>query len=408
MALNLAKLKTVEEEVVDIPHDDEAVAVGGEAATAAPTEAKTTADADDYADLVNVITPSAPPTIDEAAPVAKAAAPAAEAAKPEATAVDPAAAVDTAEVSAPAVEDVVAERGVGGLDPLGNYSDLLATMDPEAVRELEGRARSAAVEEAARKAGVDPRDAHEADREQQMYGRAGGGGLADLAIGLVAAPFIGAALGVSKFRQILNQQKGIAAPAPAFTAEALHDRIFELKSQQMQRNTVAMLKAGDDLADRVDAFNETFTASDRMPTLQAEIAKADGKTAAEVLASVTNGTATPEQIAAARHVLADPAVAEAWHKVEAQIGELQKSQELVHRDFDLLNKNFPEKFDAEGEAETLEDAVKTSIASVPAPIVEDPDAKKKMAERLREMAENLIERIKNLIARIMQMGRAAK
>jgi uncharacterized membrane-anchored protein YjiN (DUF445 family) len=169
-----------------------------------------------------------------------------------------------------------------------------------------------------------------------------------------------------------------------------------------------MLSAGDALGERVTSFNEAFLASDRMPALRAEIDKATGKSTADVLADVTNGKATAEQTAAAREVLADPTVASAWQQVEAQFGEMQKSQEIIQRDFDLLNKNFSDKFDADAETEKLDEAFSTAIKSVPAPIVEDPEAKKKLAERLREMAENLIERIKELIGRIVNMGREAK
>jgi len=412
--LNLSKLSQIEDEVITTPFDKAEVEEVTDAETATASVESTTTVSNEYAALVVEITPSEPPTIDNEVSGSKGDAPTTEQKVSESI-------TDSTKVR-DNIADVIRSAGTAGERPtpntndsIGDYSDVLASMDPEAVREIEGRAKSITRDARARRAGVDPAEMREAMQEQEQnrqFGRpqqaqgSGGAGLLDLAAGLIAAPFVGAALGVSKFRRIMADAKGCGT-APDFSSDALRDRIYDLKAQQMQSNAVAMLDATKTLGDHINAFNQEFHNSDRMAAFMNEVSKVSGKSAADVLDDVTNGKATPSQVAAVRDVLSDPKVAAAWQKVETQVDELQKSQNIVKRDFDLLNKNFPEKFDAEAEAETLEKVANESVAALPKPVVEDPDKDKKLAERLREMAENLIERIRELIAKIMNMGRGS-
>lgn len=412
--LNLAQLSKIEDEVVSLPSDKNDVEDASEASLTAVSPSRKPP-VDEFAALVVDITPSEPPTIDNDAVSATTSTSAAETSPVESI-------TDSTKVS-DNLSDVLRALSNGGSqrqtlgtsDNIGDFSDVLASMDPEAVQELEGRAKSLKRDSLARRNGVDPSEMREAMHEQdqsRQYGRQpqhGGGaaGLIDLAAGLVSAPFVGAALGVSKFRRIISGSKN-AGTAPDYSVDALRDRIYELKSQQMQSNAVAMLDATKTLGDHINAFNQEFQASDHMRAFLDEVNKTPGKSTADVLNDVTNGTATPEQIEAARKVLSDPQVAAAWKNVEAQVDDLQKCQNLVKRDFELLNKNFPDRFDAETEAETLENVVNQSFDSLPKPIVEDPEKNKKLAERLREMAESLVERIKELISKIMNMGRGAQ
>lgn len=416
MGLNLAKLKSVEDNVEEAPIDD---IEGADEVVKAPASAaaEPAKPVNEYAALVDEITPSAPPTIDEKSPAvaAKAQTKAPEGEANKQAIKDPVAdglssdgiTKTPATDPSPKADEDPRRAPVGNNDAIESYADILASMDPEAVQEIEKRAKSMAVEAEARRHGIAPSDARQIANEQgrPQHGP-GGGGLLDLAAGLVAAPFVGVALGVSKFRRILNEANATAS-APVFTETHLRDRIYELKSEQMKKNAITMMEAGQRLGSSVEAFNEAFNGSDRTNALR-KMAKDEGVSVDEFLANVTNGKSKPEHLAAIREVLKDPKVAEAWEKVEPGVAAIKDMQNLVHRDFELLNKNFPERFDAEAEAEALKEAVDATITAVPPPVVEDPESKQKLAERLREMAENLIESIKNLIQRIMSIGQAPK
>lgn len=348
---------------------------------------------DEYgAAIKDVITPSKPPSADD--PIMPRRAEAASAPR------SPQKGPDASSAGAGA-----AGAGTTGADP---YSDIVTGMDPEAQARLAGIADKEQAKRMAIQAGADPSAIRDAERESMAGQHRQPMNAVDSLVNLAAAPIIGAAMGISygarKFRELLANRTG--SGERTFSPDAVRERIFASKMDELRANAVGMVEAGEELGRDVEAFNQAFLASNAADKLR-KIAQTEGKTIDQVLSELSSGKGKPEHLSLARDAMAEPSVKAAWDKIEPGYGKMDAKSQDAQRGMEELAKNFPDRIDPEKEAKSLVSAGEAATAKVPEPAFEDPDGEK-LKERLKKLAERMVEWAREFIAKLVQAFSGAK
>jgi len=390
MALNLGGLAKRDEDDADamndvpLPKEDEA-----RKAEEAPAARK--AEADEYASLVSDITPSAPPRVDDEPRLRRA---------ESVLNTDKDGEKDRSSGTKGAAEDEEEVRDEQPKEDLTSdrkadlERSLAASMSPDFANELNQLAGSANGKSSNMQAHVQPAES-----------RAPANAI-DTIIGLTAAPLVGAAVGVSKgvqkFQEILSRRR--QTHMEEFSAGTVRARMLAAKKEQLLNSVTSMYDAGDDLRKDVEAFNLAFLKSGAASKIR-DKARKEGRTIEEVLGDLSNGKGDPELLAAARDVMKDPLVADAWDKVNQRVSEIDMKQKSVQSSIEHLSKNYGDEFDARKEAEALAKNAKL-VENVPSPVFEDPEGEKKLKERLKELAERMIKWAQEFIEKLVNALRA--
>ena len=302
-------------------------------------------------------------------------------------------ATETSEEDKPFTLDEEELRGYG------IHASVIATiagMRPEDARDVvaEIRAKHADIEDARQR----KKDAAESAAKHS----GGGGGLFSAVAQMFAPPS-------PESRAIKQATKEIDAAQAYLSNDSIRDRVHRMRRQEIVDAANGLSSDARRLSAASQSFNDAVRATPAGQAIETEIAsimelhprmsRNDIISAAKdgsLAAKIGEDTLTPH----VRAAFEDPAVRAAWDSVSAVGDTIEKRGATLTERLNAYEEHFPGATDADRLRETMDDAMKGLENTFKEPMAEDPDAPRKLSERLAKLAKMIAEMFEKLLAKL--------